>query len=135
MGESDTHGILVGVIKKWIEINFDNENICLFMDSGINLSAQRPKLIKGHVPDVYAESLYGEKRKIVGEAKTARDLDSKRSEKQLKAFLENCAIEKACFVLAVPWDMTRYAKSLIRYYQKQLNIEGVDTIIICELGF
>ena len=137
MSESEQHNSLVIAIIKWIQNNkCEEENICLFMDSGLTPSGKRPKPINGHVPDVYAENLALKKWIIIGEAKTARDLDSKRSEIQIKAFLENCSLyEEAIFVLAVPWDTTRYARLLLKVFKKNMNLERVKTIVINELGF
>lgn len=137
MGESKEHSILVNAIEVWIEKNKCNkDNICLLIDSGLTPAAKRPKSINGHVPDIFAENLKQEKWIIIGEAKTSRDLVTKRSEKQIKAFIEYCALfKKTLFILAVPWDTTRYAKSLLKEYKKELCLERIESIVINELGF
>jgi hypothetical protein len=137
MSESVQHNSLVEAIAKWIQKNIcDKENICLLIDSGLTPSIKRPKPINGHVPDILAESMTSTKWIIIGEAKIARDLDSTRSEVQIKSFLESCSFyEEAIFVLAVPWDTTRYAKSLLKIFKKDMNLERVITIVINEFSF
>ena len=137
MGESKEHNLLVNAIEIWIEKNKCGiDNICLFTDSGHTPAAKRPKPINGHVPDVFAENLKQEKWTIIGEAKTARDLDAKRSETQIKSFLEYCSLyDETMFILAVPWDITRYAKSLLKEFKRELGLERIESIVINELGF
>ncbi|WP_319526170.1 hypothetical protein [uncultured Desulfosarcina sp.] len=137
MGESKKHNSLVIAIEKWIEKNKGGgDNTCLLTDSGLSSSKSRPKPINGHVPDIYAENLTKERWIIIGEAKTARDLESKRSEKQIKEFLKYCAsYPGTLFILSVPWDTTIYARSLLKIFKKELGFPDLTTLVINELGF
>lgn len=130
MSESHYHIDLVYSLKKWINDQYqDNDSIVLLdlPDYDVN---NKPFLISGYRPDAYAKIFNG-KIIIIGEAKTARDLESKRSEKQLIAFLEFCSkTSNSKFVLAVPWDIKRFAISFIKDMKIQNGYNAVDAVVI-----
>ncbi|WP_146208938.1 hypothetical protein [Azospirillum sp. TSO22-1] len=64
--------------------------------------ANRPPSIGGFLPDVFASDLPAT-FEVVGEAKTFPDLESERSARQIRAFLDHLAVRPAStFYLAVP---------------------------------
>jgi hypothetical protein len=134
MPESASHKRLVNELKQWITNNYkDNEDFFIWTDSPQNGISKAPIRIEGFVPDVYAKSL-SLPRQIIGEAKTARDLDTKHTENQLTAFLRYCSRnEGSFFVLAVPWDHVRYARSLIKYWKTLHKAENVEALVLEKL--
>jgi len=134
MAESAFHRRLVLSIRKWIIENVDEgEKIIIWTDTPENKSSSIPIRIDGFIPDVYAKIISNFKQ-IVGEAKTAQDIDSQHTEVQLRAFLRYCNNNYSLFLFAVPWDLIRYAKTFIDYLKIDLGVESVKTIILEKLS-
>ena len=73
----------------------------------------RPQMIGGYVPDVFAIDT-PETCRIIGEAKTPLDCETPRSRLQLVAFLSHLShFPNALFYLAVPWSYRVRARILI----------------------
>lgn len=63
----------------------------------------RPEMIGGYVPDIFAIDT-PETCRIIGEAKTAADCETPRSRLQFVAFLKHLScFPNGLFYLAVPW--------------------------------
>ena len=73
-------------------------------------------------PDIYAK-LLDSHRIIIGEAKTSDSLLGRHAEEQIKDFIYYCASNDDCiFVLAVPWNWVRRARSLLKILKaEELN--------------
>ena len=113
MAESLQHQRLVERVVKAVAVTLSdcNEAICLV--DGTTDSDGIPRRIGGFRPDVYAADT---SIVIVGEAKTAKDLESPRTEHQLRAFLKYVeAHTSRHLVLAVPWTAVTTAKSVLRH--------------------
>jgi hypothetical protein len=132
--ESLTHKNLVKSMKSWIEENYRNEDLAItWIDNYQEEGHQKVKRIENFIPDIFAVCL-SNKREIIGEAKTAFDIESKHSEEQLLAFLRYCEINKrAMLILIVPWDFKRYAKAFIELLKKENQTENANTIVIDNL--
>ena len=130
MAESATHRKMVKRLEQWIVNNYDkSEKIFIWTDTPQNGPSSFPITIEGFVPDLYAKFLSSTEQ-IIGEAKTASDLDTQHTEKQITAFLRYCAInQNTILILAVPWDLVRYTRSLIKYWKRQSQIENVRTFV------
>ena len=112
MAESLQHQRLVERIVNAVAeaLNGYDEALCLV--DGTPHSDGIPHMIGGFRPDVYATDT---SIVIVGEAKTARDLESPRTEHQLQAFLKYVeAHTSRHLVLAVHWTAVATAKSVLR---------------------
>ena len=112
MAESPQHQWLVSRIVNAVSevLNGCNEALC-FVD-GTSNSDGAPRRISGFRPDVYAT---GASIVIVGEAKPVWDVESSRTEFQLRAFLEHVeAHPSRHLVLAVHWTAAATAKSILR---------------------
>jgi hypothetical protein len=130
MTESITHSNLVKSLKDWIRDTYKYEKLFIWTDSAKNTPSERAITIEGFVPDVYARFLSNPTR-IIGEAKTPQDLLTKRSELQISAFLRFCSKNlNYIFVLAVPWDYERYAKTMLNILKVQLDIKNTNTIVL-----
>ena len=132
MPESETHKNLVYQLTQWITKTFYQEaNFFIWSDSPGTDHSKLPIRIAGFIPDVYAKSLNKKPYHIIGEAKSYDDLDTIHSEKQLLAFLRYCYNNEASlFLLAVPWDQVRYARSLLGYWKKLNQLEKVESIVL-----
>jgi hypothetical protein len=95
---------------------------------------QKPPSVNNFVPDVYV-SPTSNTQLIIGEAKTGYDLDSRHTREQVKAFLRKCAeLNDSVFVFAVPWDMVRLAKSIVRDLQTEVGAQEVDVVVLDKLA-
>ena len=86
------------------------------------------------MPDVYAKCL-SDHTEVLGEAKTATDLETQHSQEQLLAFLRYCAnTGKASLILAVPWDMAPSARALLKTLKAQASLNEAKTSVLDGLG-
>lgn len=131
MTESSVHKELLKAIEKWV-IESSSEEMIIFKDSEESmLRRNRSPSIGGYVPDIYAIGK-NTGNIFIGEAKaTEYDLESERSEKQLKAFIEHCKNKyDAIFVLAVPLHFVGSARSIIRSIKHVNDLHDVRTYVI-----
>lgn len=134
MSESVRHMKLVRSLVAWVsQMYFEGDSGRILVDSAEGVAAGRPPMLGGYVPDVYAKR-FAPRSAVVGEAKTARDLENLHTRAQLVAFLKHCAeFPDSVLVFAVPWHMTRYAKSLMRVLVRQQGLGGVKTMVLEQL--
>ena len=134
MGESRTHGQLVASIVSWVQETCGVAPGIVLVDSGVTLAGSRPPAIDGYVPDVYV-SRPGCAGFVVGEAKTARDLERPHSQAQLMAFLAWCACyEGSVLAVAVPWHMTRAARNMVSFLQRKTQTDSVKIVILDQIA-
>jgi len=134
MGESNTHIRLVSALVSWIAEEFyQGQHGCLLVDSPGSPVTAKPSWIAGYVPDVIGQDLPGGAI-IIGEAKTAGDLENQHTREQLDAFLRYCAARPgSSFVFAVPWHMTRFARALLKNIGRTCGCEGVSAVVLEQL--
>lgn len=135
MGVSTSHIRLVGHLVVWVsESLLDGDSGLILADLPDRSAQQKPPSISSFVPDVYV-SRPSNNQLIIGEAKTARDVASKHTGQQLRAFLRKCAgSEASIFVFAVPWDMVRLARSIVRALQTEVGAQNVEVVVLEKLG-
>jgi hypothetical protein len=87
------------------------------------------KTIEGYRPDIY---YFFEDLLIIGEAKTADDVERQHSRAQYEAYMKECANfhGKAVLIIAVPWMEHAAANNIVRNLKKK--IPGSYTIKILE---
>jgi hypothetical protein len=108
--------------------------LAIFHDLPALLGAEKPPRIGGFLPDLYAVDA-PPSITILGEAKTAEDLETEHSRKQLTAFLTFLQLQSnGILVVAVPWQARARAKNLVARLQRQLQCTSVRTIVITELA-
>lgn len=134
MGESNSHMVLVNLLANWIADSLlCGDHGYIMVDSPDSYSQNRPPKIYDFVPDVFVINAPGYEF-IIGEAKTARDVDSRHTMKQVEIFLRKCAeSEKSFFVLAVPWYMVGLAESIVEHYRKKIGVEKEKTKVLEKL--
>jgi hypothetical protein len=112
VAESFTHVKLVKELIDWVRREHDQ--VVVLADTSIFPVSDRPPRIGGYVPDLYARVALPT-RLVLGEAKTRLDLENEHTAHQLVAFLNYCHLHPgAQFVMAVPWDMSRFAGNLLK---------------------
>jgi len=131
MSESIIHLELVKRLEEYVKhALLKDKGIPVLVDYPSYGIQSRPPKIGRHIPDLFVEDKTREML-IIGEAKTSHDIETERSENQLKDFIEFCFIHKnAILVVAVPWYKNRFAKSQLKRLKYKLGYETVKSIII-----
>lgn len=113
-GESAAHVRLIEALIRFIEERHrPPRGLVLFADHH-DFGADRPPRIGGHTPDVFASDLPASFR-LIGEAKTAPDLETERSRCQIRAFLDHLSLyPNSTFYLAVPPTALARARFVLR---------------------
>ncbi len=134
MGESANHIELVKKLTDWIILNFlEGDEGHIFVDAPDKNLQEKPPKIGKFIPDVYVNNISNNKI-IVGEAKTAGDLENEHTKEQVAAFLSKCSEGKpGIFVFAVPWYLLGLAKSIIRRIQKKTLTQKVKVCVLEKL--
>ncbi len=134
MSESENHIRLVRQLISWLANNFfDGDDGCILADLPDKSLQQKPPRIKNYIPDVYVSCVSSDLF-IIGEAKTARDVETNHTKDQIESFLQKCKeFDRSLFVFAVSWDLTRLAKALVKSVQRKIQAEKVDIIVLEKL--
>lgn len=129
MSESFQHQQLVQLLKKEVVKLIPSGCQGLIQQDSSDSLALPPKTIEGYRPDIYYcfENLL-----IIGEAKTANDVERQHSRAQYEAYLKECANfhGNAIFILVVPWMERATAHNILRNLRKK--VPGNYTIKILE---
>jgi hypothetical protein len=113
-GESAYHIRLVETLVATVrERHSTPQGIAVFADHrefGVN----RPPTLGGYTPDVFACDVPSTFR-VVGEAKTKADLETDRSHRQLRAFLDHLSLyPNSTLYIAVPWVVAPRARFILK---------------------
>ena len=112
MAESDLHKGLVSRAAKAVCAALCGHGRFTCYVDGPSGTGGLPPAIKGYRPDVYAVT---ERIVVVGEAKPPWDVETRRSEHQLGAFLHYVERDQCRhMVLAVHWTSSATVKSVLR---------------------
>ncbi|PYE26361.1 hypothetical protein C7410_103280 [Paraburkholderia silvatlantica] len=133
MPESDIHSALIQSIVVWIETNTSfQESMAILVDGQFGRDCLPPN-IGGSVPDVFASSAFANFA-LIGEAKTASDIETRHTRTQLSAYLAFLSnFESSLLVLAVPWYCTNQIRSLVRAIQRTTGTEQVGVHVLEQL--
>ncbi|MDH5415372.1 MAG: hypothetical protein OEW87_14645 [Flavobacteriaceae bacterium] len=133
MSESITHQNLVKAIHTWLKNENTNNDMSILVDLPEEDTTNRPTMINGFRPDLYAKRV-SDNRIYIGEAKTKKDLETQHSRRQLRAFLEHLSIlENSILILGVPWAMVPCARGLIERIKIDSKTNCVDFIVLDRL--
>lgn len=123
MPESPEHIRLVRALCKWIADEHLNGDLGLVLsDTAGNVPADRTPNIDGYVPDAFVAAV-GLLGVIVGEAKTAADLDSRHSMAQIEVFLRFCNKTRGLLILAVPWHRAAYMRNTLALWSRRKGLD------------
>ena len=138
MPESERHARLVRAIIAHLEAHVGTINDIMVRDDSVRpLRGERPPKLLQFIPDVYATDV-PTTMTVIGEAKTARDLETIHSHKQISSFLEYLAhTPNGLFILAVPPDRKARARSLVTKLGRSLGDNKTDIEVIDDssIGF
>ena len=128
MGESISHIQLVQRILKWVESEMPEcQCLCIFKDLPDAGRHDKTPSIDGFFPDVFVEDT-PPTFTLIGEAKTAEDLETEHSKRQLRAFLSYLKLRpRPRLIVSTPWFAVNSAKSLIAAAQR--NVEATNVTI------
>ena len=131
MPESAQHARLVKAIVAYAEHRLGKlAELFVREDAVRTRRGERPPKVLGFTPDVYVTDV-PTTMTLIGEAKTAADLDTKHSRAQIAAFLRYLAhTPSGLFVLAVPVFVKPRARWVIRELSKPLGANAPETEII-----
>lgn len=130
MGETQLHLDLVDLLVRYAEWRLrDHAAVALFADRPSAPRSSKPPPLGGYVPDVLAVDVPTTTR-LIGEAKTAIDLEAPHTVLQLKAFLEHLRLLGGVFVLAVPWQAGGAGRRLVAEVCKATGAGGVEVVIL-----
>ncbi len=134
MSESSIHIELVDKLVDWISKSYcGGDHGYILIESPDNPAGKRPQQVFGFVPDVMVINAPGYKC-IIGEAKTANDIDNQHTIDQTRAFLRKCAeFEDSFLVFAVPWYRVGLARSVVRYCCRNISIDDIGIIVLDKL--
>ena len=134
MGESATHIGLLTTLVEYVRTNAKNvQQLALLHDHpGMNGCDKPPKL-GSYRPDLYATDA-PTTSVIVGEAKTARDLETTHSKEQIRSFLRHLAMYPGSqLILAVPWSSRVRAQQLLAVLSKESGLHNVKLVVIDDM--
>jgi hypothetical protein len=119
---------------RWIETQTDFSSQMVILVSSPNSPVDhQPPSVQGRVPDLFAQAgALG--RVIIGEAKTASDIETQRSRQQFADYLQYLmAYEHPMLIAAVPWHCVNQTRSLLRSIQKKTGTQHVKITVLEQL--
>jgi hypothetical protein len=130
-GESARHVRLVEALITTVESRHQSPRGLMVFADHHRFGADRPMTIGGFTPDLFASDVPATFR-VVGEAKTADDLESERSRRQVEAFLDHlCLYPDSTFYLAVPYFTAPRARFLLRSWRRVEHSNVVTEVLAC----
>lgn len=114
---SDKHQALLALISSWCRKADDPKGFLVFEDTVGEIQSELPPPVAGYRPDLAWLATNGRFR-FIGEAKTADDLLSSHTRKQLEAFIKHLAQQgEGDLIVAVPWGEEGTAGSILSHTQ------------------
>lgn len=131
MGVSDLHVTLVKELGNWVTLNCQaSELAIMLLDLPETRQGSNPPAIRGFIPDLYIKS----DRLIIGEAKTAGDLDRPHTRDQLTEYIKHLNQKPGSLLLiAVPWYCVPRAKTMVRNILTKLEADKVSAVFLDKL--
>lgn len=115
VSESNVHRELTKSLIDWIAFEcLGGDNGAILSDTGNAIDGNMPPRIGAFVPDAYVP-FASDHSIIIGEAKTAKDIDNRHSSNQVEAFIDYCEkYSDSLFVMAVPWHRVNFTRNMLR---------------------
>lgn len=135
MPESTRHARLVEAIVAHAEHRVGKITDIMVREDAVRpLRGERPPKVAGFIPDVYASDV-PTTMMLIGEAKTAADLETKHSRAQIAAFLKYLShTPGGLLVLAVPVAVKPRARWVLRELSQPLGADAPQTEVIDDSG-
>ena len=135
MAESLTHARLVETLVKYAEQEFGHlGNVAFYADRVSTAHREPPERIGGHIPDLVVRDV-PQTWVMIGEAKTREDLETDRSRRQIRAFLDYLShTPNGTFVLCVPVAAQMTARNLIEEVAASFPESRTRTLVLDPTG-
>jgi hypothetical protein len=132
--ESLNHTALLARLLKYVQYTFEaDHNAVILHDLPSAIGCEKPPMIEGFRPDLYASN-GALQTVIIGEAKTAKDLETAHSRDQYRAYARHLAIcAHPTFILAVPWSLRVRAKTLMRFASEEAGASEIARVVIDDI--
>jgi hypothetical protein len=134
LSESTTHMSLVRAIVVWINTHSEfSAHAAVLVSSPESTADNLPPSINGRIPDVFSHHS-AINSVLIGEAKTAGDIESYRSREQFADYLRFLSEQKQShLVVAVPWYCVNQARSLLKAIQRTTKTYQVRITVLDKL--
>lgn len=130
MPESEEHTQLVRTIQHWISENYSAGRWALCTVCDLPESYEKPHLIGGYRPDVWARDI-PHSLTIVGEAKTAGDLENTHAEAQFRAYMNYLASQpRPILIVATSWVARAAAVLTVERLVRRLNLRDLERVFL-----
>lgn len=132
MAESSAHMEYVNLLSAFVETLVPSKYIPLIYLDNPESPLKPPRTTNNFTPDLFYSN---EGLLVIGEAKTAEDVDRAHSINQYEDYY-NDAINfdgKAIIVLCVPWHRMSTVKNIMRRIKKKYD-KTIDVYVISELN-
>lgn len=118
MSESAEHQKLVTVVLKQAQIMVGSDKCCFIMSDLSDGHEISPLTAEGFRPDVFYQ--YSDVM-IIGEAKTADDVERLHSKQQYESYIKKCASfsGKAYLLIAAPWSSCASLNNILSRIKKK----------------
>lgn len=125
MSEGEHHSRLVAALLEAMRSEFSESISTIYCDSPLDGRFLRPRLIGAIRPDIHLQCTCPPLT-IVGEAKSARDVDNLHTRSQLKEMLEHLTtVQEGLLWLAVPLAESGAAFRVANEVRRQLRADHV----------
>lgn len=134
MGESAKHIGLLMKLVEYVQTSADDlQRLALLHDLPGMIGCDKPPKLGCYRPDLYATDA-PTTTVIVGEAKTARDLETKHSKEQIRSYLRHLAMYPGSrLILAVPWSSHARAQQLLTVLSRDVGSPDVHLVVIDDM--
>jgi hypothetical protein len=130
LGESQAHHDLVQRAYRYISGRFPpHRGFATFLDAPDTPRGEKPPRLRGFVPDVLAMDVPTTMH-VVGEAKTAEDLERSHTTAQLLAYLRHLRIRTGILVMAVPWVAVPTARRVVASAVAATEATNVEIVVV-----
>jgi hypothetical protein len=132
--ESTNHVALLNRLLSHVQNTMNaKQELLMLHDLPGPIRSEKPPAIGGFRPDMYATDI-DRCTVIVGEAKTASDLETEHSRAQYAAYARHLSRFSApTLILAVPWHLRIRAKTLLRLAIEDANAPRVACLVIDDI--
>jgi hypothetical protein len=132
--ESLNHIALLDRLTQYVRHSIDaNNHFLILHDLPSAIGCEKPPMIEGFRPDLYASSGVLQ-TVIIGEAKTAKDVETAHSREQYRAYARHLAVcARPTFILAVPWHLRVRAKTLMRLAIEEAGAPTIVQVVIDDM--
>jgi hypothetical protein len=134
VAESSQHIALLQKLVAYVRGSVDDSgSLAVLHDLPGLIGCDKPPKIGAFRPDLYATDA-PTTMVIVGEVKTARDLETAHSRDQLLSFLTHLSIfPNPVLMLAVPWTMRIRAQQLLSNLSAEAGTPDVTTLVVDDM--